>query len=157
MMFQKYHLAMLSKYAGIGFIAGSVNHGAFSEQRSYLTAGAGILFYLVGAFLDHKNNPDETKDWRALFGFGVMASIGLGFFTGGLQHFIDSPERSVWVVPLGFLMSVFALYFLEGCKRITARDVGIYTVTGMLLVSGASIAGWRFLKHGSAEHHTHTH
>ena len=157
MLFWMHHLALLCKYTGISFIAGSINHGAFSEQRSYLTAGAGVLCYLVGAFLDHKNNPDEIKDWRGLFGLGVILSIGIGFFTGGLQHFIDSPERSVWVVPAGFIMSVGALYFLEGRKKITARNFGIYALIGIILVSSASLAGWWALKQNSSDHHGHSH
>ena len=42
---------------------------------------------------------------------GTLLSIGLGFFTGGLQHFPDSPARSAWVVPLGFAISILALMF----------------------------------------------
>jgi integrase len=33
--------------------------------------------------------------WADLLGFGIVGSIGLGFFTGGLQHFPDSPGRSL--------------------------------------------------------------
>ena len=39
MNFPIQHLSTLSKYAGISFIAGAVNHGMFSEQRSFVTAG----------------------------------------------------------------------------------------------------------------------
>ena len=45
MYFQTQHLATLSKYAGISFIAGAVNHGVFSEQRSLVTAAMGVLFF----------------------------------------------------------------------------------------------------------------
>jgi hypothetical protein len=38
----------------------------------------------------------------------------LDFFTGGLQHFPDSPVRSAWVVPLGFAVSVPALALSGG-------------------------------------------
>ena len=146
---------MLCKYTGISFIAGSINHGAFSEQRSYLTAGTGVLCYLIGAFMDHKNNPDETNDWRGLFGFGVVLSIGIGFFTGGLQHFIDSPERSVWVVPIGFIMSAVALYFLEARKKISLKTFVIYACMSGVVVTGASVAARTYLNGGSASHHEH--
>ena len=42
---------------------------------------------------------------------GALLSVGLGFFTGGLQHFPDSPQRSAWVVPLGFFISIAALVY----------------------------------------------
>jgi hypothetical protein len=160
-LFQFHHIALLCKYTGISFISGSVNHGAFSEHRSYITAGIGVVIYLIGAFMDHKNNPQEVNDWRQLFGLGIILSIGLGFFTGGLQHFIDSPERSVWVVPIGFLLSIIALYFLEGHKKISVQSFGIYAIIGLVLVSSISFAGLKFLNsHGSShseDGHSHTH
>ena len=105
------HSATLARYAGISFIAGAVNHGMFSEQRSLITACFGVLLYLSGSFLEMRLRSKAERRWKDLLGFGVFASIGLGFFTGGLQHFPDSPERSVWVVPLGFLLSLVAMYF----------------------------------------------
>ena len=113
MNFQTQHLATLAKYAGISFIAGAVNHGMFSEQRSLLTAAIGVVFYLIGAAMELKASNDGSKSWADLLGFGIVASIGLGFFTGGLQHFPDSPQRSLWVVPLGFFLSLLALYFVR--------------------------------------------
>ena len=100
MSFQINHLATLSKYAGISFISGAVNHGMFSEQRSTITALIGIVLFVLGGFLEMRLLPSTQRQWGNLLGFGVLASIGLGFFTGGLQHFPDSPDRSVWVVPL---------------------------------------------------------
>lgn len=35
--FQRHHAAMLLKYSGISFIAGAVNHGFFSGERSLWT------------------------------------------------------------------------------------------------------------------------
>jgi multisubunit Na+/H+ antiporter MnhB subunit len=155
MSFQSHHISILARYVGISFIAGAVNHGAFSENRSYLTALVGIFFYILGVFLNHRNNKDEVNDWRALFGFGVISSIGIGFFTGGLQHFIDSPERSVWVVPLGFILSVIALYFLEGRKTINPRSFMIYAFIGAIFVSGASFVGFKYFKGADMSHSEH--
>lgn len=83
MSFQSHHISLLLRYTGISGIAGAINHGFFSEERSFITAAIGVLLYLIGAFMDHRNNPEETNDWRSLFGFGIVSSIGLGFFTGG--------------------------------------------------------------------------
>ena len=130
MNFQTQHLATLAKYAGISFIAGAVNHGMFSEQRSLLTAAIGVVFYLIGAAMELKASNDGSKSWADLLGFGIVASIGLGFFTGGLQHFPDSPERSLWVVPLGFFLSLLALYFSQEWRsRMGFKPMAIYTGT----------------------------
>jgi uncharacterized cupredoxin-like copper-binding protein len=139
--FQTEHLATLAKYAGISFVAGAVNHGFFSERRSFVTAGIGVVFFLIGAAMELKSAPDGAKRWADLLGFGILASIGLGFFTGGLQHFPDSPERSLWVVPVGFFMSLGALYFGEGRSRISARPLTVYTAaTGISVIVGSVIA-----------------
>ena len=60
MNFQTQHLSSLSKYAGIGFIAGAVNHGMFSEQRSLVTAGMGVLFFLIGAYVENRSQVGEA-------------------------------------------------------------------------------------------------
>ena len=139
MNFQTQHLATLAKYAGISFIAGAVNHGMFTEERSFLTAALGVAFYLVGAAMEVKASNDTSKRWGDLLGFGIVASIGLGFFTGGLQHFPDSPQRSLWVVPLGFFLSLLALYFSkEWRSRMGLKPLVIYTgSTGALVIAGA--------------------
>jgi uncharacterized cupredoxin-like copper-binding protein len=139
--FHTEHLATLAKYAGISFVAGAVNHGFFSERRSFVTAGIGVVFFLIGAAMELKSAPDGAKHWADLLGFGILASIGLGFFTGGLQHFPDSPERSLWVVPVGFFMSLGALYFGEGRSRISARPLTVYTAAaGISVIVGSVIA-----------------
>jgi len=108
--FGKQHGIMLMKYAGISFISGAVNHGFFTGARSLWTAAIGIVLFVTGAWLEHRNGDDKHSQGllQSLF-VGTLLSIGLGFFTGGLQHFPDSPGRSAWVVPLGFFISVIAL------------------------------------------------
>ena len=150
MNFQTQHLATLSKYAGIGFIAGAVNHGMFSEQRSLVTAGMGVLFFLIGAYVENRSQVGETVSWGDVLGFGILSSIGLGFFTGGLQHFPDSPQRSVWVVPLGFFLSLISLYFGNASQRANAKAVLLYALGGGAMVVAACVAAWGFL--GTASH-----
>ncbi len=73
MKFQTEHLATLAKYAGISFVAGAVNHGFFSERRSFVTAGIGVAFFLIGAAMELKSAPDGAKRWADLLGFGILA------------------------------------------------------------------------------------
>jgi len=96
MKFQSEHIATLAKYAGISFVAGAVNHGFFSERRSFVTAGVGVICFLIGAAMEMKATPDGTKRWADLLGFGIVASVGLGFFTGGLQPPTRPGAASGW-------------------------------------------------------------
>ena len=126
---------MLLKYSGISFISGAVNHGFFSGERSLWTTAVGIVIFVVGAWMEHHSQSSETSLLESLW-VGTLLSIGLGFFTGGLQHFPDSPARSAWVVPLGFAVSIFAFVF--SLQMRVNRALVIYAIGLGILVSASS-------------------
>jgi uncharacterized cupredoxin-like copper-binding protein len=132
--FGKQHGIMLLKYAGISFISGAVNHGFFSGARSLWTAAIGIVLFVTGAWLEHRASEEKHSQGllQSLF-MGTLLSIGLGFFTGGLQHFPDSPARSAWVVPLGFFISVIAL--VSTLQLRWQRALWVYTLGLGLAIS----------------------
>lgn len=145
--FQHHHGAMLLKYSGISFISGAVNHGFFSGERSVWTALIGIVLFVLGAVLEHRlsdSSQERPQGLMRTLALGTLLSIGLGFFTGGLQHFPDSPARSAWVVPLGFAISVPALAMSGGLawRRSSTVYVGVLSV----LVAGGSYGAWQWLE-----------
>ena len=156
--FEKQHAAMLLKYSGISFISGAVNHGFFSGERSLWTAATGILLFVIGAVMAHRleDGPSDGKSalWRTLL-LGAMLSVGLGFFTGGLQHFPDSPERSAWVVPLGFVLSIPALAMSE--MYVWRRSSTLYTGLVGLLIAVGSYGVWQWLERHPEYLGTHAH
>ena len=153
---------MLLRYSGISFISGAVNHGFFSEQRSLWTAAIGVVLFVLGAVLEHRmtaHSADQprTSLWQTLV-LGSLLSIGLGFFTGGLQHFPDSPARSSWVVPLGFFVSVLALAF--SAPHVWSRTATAYVLVLGSLVGAGSWSAWQWLEQHpewAATGHTHGH
>lgn len=155
MSFAQTHIATLFKYGGISFIAGAVNHGFFSESRSFWTAGFGVLFYLLGSWLDIRNDQARHVRWGDVLGFGLLSSIGLGFFTGGLQHFPDSPDRSLWVVPLGFVLSLLAMYFMDWRGQLRARALVSYGLISFAVVMAGSAAAWSVLQGAPGSEHNH--
>jgi hypothetical protein len=54
----------------------------------------GVLFFALGTWLEDTHH--TGKDLL----LSTFLAISIGAFTGGLQHFPDSPERSVWILPL---------------------------------------------------------
>lgn len=156
--FQYHHAAMLLKYSGISFISGAVNHGFFSGERSLWTAAVGIVLFVAGAVMAHRLEDGSGEAEGSLLQtllLGALLSVGLGFFTGGLQHFPDSPERSAWVVPLGFVLSVPALAM---SLPVTWRPSSTaYTVVGAVVVSVASYGTWQWLERNPAYLGTHAH
>jgi len=155
------HLATLFQYGGISFIAGAVNHGFFSGERSLLTAVIGVLSYLVGGALARRAQPDTAQSWSDLLGVGVLAAVGLGFFTGGLQHFPDSPARSAWVVPLGFLMSFAAFWWTLPRESGQGRRMVPYGVAAGAALTIGCVLAWKLLGSSGLGHdhaaHSHDH
>ncbi len=162
--FHLQHLMLLLKYTGIAFISGAVNHGFFSGQRSLLTALAGIVLFVAGALVEHRQTlrSGGRDGFAATLLWGTVLSIGLGFFTGGLQHFQDSPTRSAWVVPVGFLISAVGLL---GQSR-GGRSGVPYVAGATLLVTALSVGAWQWLLqhpewsatpggHGHSHGHSH--
>ena len=137
---------MLLRYSGISFISGAVNHGFFSGERSLWTAAAGMALFVLGAVMEHRleQGPEHSRGLLRTLFIGALLSIGLGFFTGGLQHFPDSPARSAWVVPLGFAISVLALA-MDGVHR-WMRSTWVYSLLVGALVSAASYGTWQWLE-----------
>ena len=151
------HIASLCKYTGISFTAGAITHGFFSGERAIWTAVFGIVIYLVGGALEKFINPDKDHSWTDVLVVGIVASIGLGFFTGGLQHFPDSPARSSWVVPVGFAMSLLAMYLLEGKGKVKVKSVFIYGIISLALVIAASLYALSYFNEHGSDGHSHDH
>jgi len=166
-MIEKMHLQhamLLLKYTGIAFISGAVNHGFFSGQRSFWTAAVGVALFVCGALIEHRQTlrSGGREGFSATLLWGAVLSIGLGFFTGGLQHFQDAPTRSAWVVPAGFLISAVGL--LGQAQGVARRSAIVYTIVASLLVTALSAAAWQWLLlhpewsdtpggHGNHPHH----
>jgi uncharacterized cupredoxin-like copper-binding protein len=99
----------------------------------------------------------QRLSWADVLGVGIVSSIGLGFFTGGLQHFPDSPDRSVWVVPLGFALSLLAMYYLDWRDRMSVNRLVTYALFSIAVVSACSALAWTQLVGHAGDGHGHTH
>lgn len=145
--FAHHHGAMLLKYSGISFISGAVNHGFFSGERSLWTAAIGMVLFVLGAVMAHRLDDQGEGSGDSLgrtLLLGALLSIGLGFFTGGLQHFPDSPARSAWVVPLGLLISLPALAL--SADHAWQRSTTVYALVLTAVVSAGSWSAWQWFE-----------
>ena len=157
MNFPLSHISSLCKYTGISFTAGAITHGFFSGERAIWTAVFGIAIYLVGGTLEKIANPDKDHSWTDVLAIGIVASIGLGFFTGGLQHFPDSPARSSWVVPVGFAMSLLAMYLMEGKGKVKIKAALIYGAISLAIVITTSLYSLSYFNEHGGDGHGHDH
>lgn len=130
--FSRQHIAMALKYGGISFIAGSVSHGVFSGQRSLITAGIGITAFILGMWLENKDKGEQGIVLLKSLAISTLLAISLGLFTGSLQHFPDSPSRSLWAVPLGFAVSLVALVWVS--QQTWTKSIRNYALASFALV-----------------------
>ena len=153
------HITTLCKYTGISFIAGAVTHGAFSEQRSLLTAGIGVVLFVSSLALERRGSQTSTGEWLKALLLGVATAVSLGFFTGGIQHFPDSPLRSAWVVPLGFVMSYVALVLSSDSELVKDTKAWIYglVASGVVAMFSFGAATWLGTGDAHGEHGGHQH
>ena len=134
MSFSRAHFSMLIKYIGISFITWAISHGAFSGTRSLITATFGIFCFVLGTFLED----DTQHTWRTIFTSALLA-IGIWAVTGWLQHFPDSPERSLLIIPIGFIISIFLYAHIHEYK-LTQKIYHYITVSSLIaLVSTVGI------------------
>lgn len=149
--FATQHLSMIFKYIGISFVAGAVSHGVFTGSRSLITAGLGVVMFLIGQWIEYRQSGGTGGKaiWQTLL-VGAVLAIGMGFFTGSLQHFPDSPARSVWVVPIGFAMTLAALGWMNR-EKLTGTFKR-YAAASLVTVSAISLGAYQFFAMNPMEH-----
>ena len=106
--YNKDHLISLLSYIGIGFISGAVSHGFFSGLRSWIMALLGIIIFIIAEYL----KPGK-KNYQHLIIWWLIFSIAVGMVSGGFQHLLDSPMRSLWIIPVGWIVSTLVYPYKE--------------------------------------------
>jgi hypothetical protein len=82
-----------------------------------------------------------------------MLAISIGAVTGGLQHFPDSPERSLWILPVGFALSII-FYGLVHRHKLGKKEY-TYAIISILVVTGLSLALFLVIENADIAGHTH--
>ncbi len=132
----KEHVALIIKYTGISFITGWLSHGFFSGERQIATCLVGVVFFIIWTLLEQ--TPEERDYMRTII-FSSLLAVAIWALTWGLQHFPDSPDRSVWLVPVWFLVSIYAYLVLE--KEVVYKKKHlIYALLGFTFFVGLSVA-----------------
>ena len=160
---QKDHVALIIKYTWISFITWALSHWFFSWERQIIICIIWVVLFIIWTLLEQK--PEERDYMRTIMLSSVFA-ISIWALTWGLQHFPDSPDRSVWLVPAWFLVSILAYLALEK-EEVCKKAHLIYTWIGFLFFVGVSallytlVWAWYLWAwehgHGSDDHHSWGH
>lgn len=128
-LYTKKHLVSLLGYLGIGFISWSISHWFFSGTRSIIMASIWILLFITSEYLK-----EGQKNYKELIAWGLVYSVAVGIVSGGFQHFLDSPMRSLWIIPVGWFISTLIFPLKEGLKNYNySKSMGIWIVISIIL------------------------
>jgi hypothetical protein len=104
----------LVKYLGVALIAASVVHvGTLSNGTiRYLILGIiGLFLMLLGNILEAKNIGEKINLRYLLVITGL--SFGTGFFSGGIQHYLDNPTYASILLSFGLFLSYITFFWKE--------------------------------------------
>lgn len=76
----------------------------------------GVIVFILGLVYERKIL-NVKNDMGKILLIGIIFSISTAMVAGGIQHFLDSPWRSVWIIPLGYCISLLVFREKEGIKN----------------------------------------
>ncbi len=136
-MYNKQHLIAILWYIGIGFIGGSISHGFFSGTRSVIMAILWILLFIVSEYLK-----GGQKDYTHLIIWWLIYSVAVGMVNGWFQHFLDSPMRSLYIIPVGWILSTLIFPYKEWLTSYDLKKswlISLAVSIGLAIILYASI------------------
>lgn len=148
--FQLRHLALLCKCTGGSLISGSVNNGFFDRHiRSLIVATIGISLFIIGNFIDEylaAQGDAPSESVLDILLISIFLSLGIGFFTGAIQH-ITFPKVPIasWVTPLGLILTIAGLGWKFKDNRVIVKLLSYYTIITTVLVTAISLVTFHWV------------
>ena len=162
------YLAFVGMFVGAGFIAGSIVHlgeGINTWDVSVLIVG--VLFFLastcVQEFVFNKRNIKDAKVIQFIV-YSIVLALGVGMASGGIQHFVDTPRYSSYLVPIGLGLGVIAFFLKEGevftskkWLQIVGSVIGLVVASIWLLGVIGKVLPESLLHNQGHNHDSHAH
>jgi predicted PurR-regulated permease PerM len=133
----KKYIIYLLKYLGVALISGSVVHvGTLHNGTTrYIILGLiGLILMVIGNILESKQT-GEKIDFR-YFLIITALSLATGFFSGGIQHYLDNPGYAGYLLAIGLVFS-YIIFFLRDKIRLYWKNIIIVILIaiGIIFVS----------------------
>lgn len=120
-------IGYLLYFVGIGQIAGGVVHYPIDPSYFTMMAGIGVLVFLAGTWLNEVILPiDRPSAGRIarLVSASVVLSIGVGGVSGGVQHFLQFPQRSSVLIAAGLVIAFLGFIWKGSYGAAQSAKVG---------------------------------
>lgn len=131
----KKHLVDILWYIGVWFIWGAISHWFFSGTRSIVMAALWILLFVLHEYLQD----EKEKNYKDIIIYGVLYSLSIWMISWWLQHFLDSPIRSMWIIPIGYFFS-YLIYTTHMKSTMYKKNIIIALAGAGVLALGALVA-----------------
>jgi hypothetical protein len=134
---QKFFIPYISYvlyFLGIGLFSGSLVHFSTSPTKYAIIAIASIIVFFVGAYLQEVvvSKKDIAHKVLVFIFSNLLLSLGIGFMSGGAQHFTDIPTLAPYYICIGLISSVVG-YIYKFDVQLHKKDL-IILVTKFLFV-----------------------
>lgn len=113
-----------------------------------MTGTFGVVCFIAGTLLEE----DASNTLKTIMA-GAILAIGIGSVTGGLQHFPDSPERSLLIIPIGYITSMFFFVIIHKYK-LTRKEYS-YMVLSSIFILIFSIGIFFLIENTDIIEHSH--
>jgi hypothetical protein len=110
----------------------------------------GIILFTIGSYFEGAHS--GQIHWKVILS-GALLAVGIGAVTGGLQHFPDSPERSVWVIPVGLALCLW--FYAKNHGYILRRKELQYILIVMTIGILISLILYGLIEYASIAGHSH--
>lgn len=128
-MYTKKHLISLLGYLWIWFIGGSISHWFFSWTRSIIMAILWILLFILSEYLQ-----EWEKNYMHLIVGWLIYSVAVGMVSWWFQHFLDSPMRSLWIIPIWWIISTIIYPYKESLENYDwKKSIGLGLIISIVL------------------------
>ena len=142
----KKYLSELFHYVWVWFIWGSISHWFFSWERSIIMAIIWFLLFLIWELIQKQNF--KNVNYSKILLVWVVYSLSIWMVNWWLQHFLDSPERSLWIVPLWFFISLLIFPVKESIKFKDVKKNLIFLSSFSLFISWSIILAYVLIPKG---------
>lgn len=129
-------------FLGVGLISGSIVHLTIDPVRYSIILIIGAFLFAIASFISEMSkkgqNMKSSEIVRVVF-FSLVLSLGIGMISGGIQHFSDLGIYATYLIPIGFVLSIFG-YIYTNNTPLTRIQWGFIFI--LLLVISLPLKGF---------------
>ena len=131
----KNFLIYLFKYLGVAIISGSVVHiGTLHNNffRYLILLSIGLILMLVGNIYESIENGQKIN-LKYLFILTGL-SLSTGFISGGIQHYLDNPIYTGYLLSIGLFGCYLTFFWKEKMRLITKNIIIIFIISIIIFI-----------------------